>query len=121
MSYTSSNKLGKFIRAQKDQLPTDSQSNVVYKIICGTDKQTGRFLNTRIMEQESYQQKHSATIQHSVITDHRISLSYKFDSNGIEISDTEKVLNKTLISEMINIQKTTFKFADRHGFFKSVI
>ena len=36
------------------------------------------------------------TVEHSVITDHRISLSHEFNWNKVEILDREKVFNKRL-------------------------
>lgn len=107
MAYTSQNKLNKFIRVQKDQLPTGSQSGVVYKITCKNCEasyvgQTRRFLNTRVLEHKNHITRN--TTQHSVITDHRISESHDFDWDNVEILDKENVLNKRL-SEMIFIRK----------------
>jgi hypothetical protein len=108
MAYTGLNKLSKFIRAQKDKLPPDSHSNVIYKINCKDCEasyvgQTGRLLKTRINEHRNHINRN--TTQTSVITDHRISLSHDFDWNGVEILDEEMILNKRLISEMIFIGK----------------
>lgn len=43
------------------------------------------------------------TTNHSIITDHRLSFNYEFKWDEVEILDKEPVLNKQLISEMINM------------------
>ena len=82
LAYTGFNKLNKFIRAQKDKLPLNSHSNVVYKIDCEDCEasyvgQTERLLKTRINQYRNHINRN--TTQASVITDHRISLSHDFN------------------------------------------
>ena len=106
MAYTGLNRLSRFIRAQKDILPQESRSNVVYRINCNDCEasyvgQTGRLLKTRINEHRNHINRN--TTQTSVITEHRISLSHDFDWNGVEILDEETILNNRLISEIIFI------------------
>jgi len=108
IAYTGLNKLNKFIRAQKDKLPLDSHSNVVYRIDCKDCEasyvgQIGRLLKTRINEHRKHINRN--TTQTSVITDHRISLSHDFNWNSVKILDEETILNKRLVSELIFIGK----------------
>ena len=45
------------------------------------------------------------TIQHSVITQHRMDLGHNFNWDEVHILDKEQILHKTLLSEMIHIKK----------------
>jgi len=102
----------------KDNLPTSSQMNVVYKLNskdCNVSYvgQTSRLLKTfcwqqsgikiRITEHKSHINRN--TTVHSVITDHRISLSHEFDWENVEILDRERYLTKRLISEMLHSKR----------------
>jgi len=58
LSYFSLNKLKKFIRAHKDNIPSECKNNVVYKINCSECDasyvgQTSRMLKTRVSEHRS--------------------------------------------------------------------
>jgi len=45
------------------------------------------------------------TIQHSVITQHRMDLFHEFDWDNVHILDKEQILHKRLLSEMTHIKK----------------
>jgi len=98
-------KLNKFIKVQKDILPTLSRPNVVDKINClNCDAsyvgQTKRILSTRIGEHI----RRNFT-QSSVITDHRLLFTHEFDWDSVKVLDEEMNYKKRLISEMIHIKK----------------
>lgn len=66
MAYKGINKLKKSIRVQKDELPTLSHFNVVYRLNykdCNASyvRQTGRILKTRIKEHKPHQLGHDTT------------------------------------------------------------
>ncbi|XP_071644559.1 uncharacterized protein [Temnothorax longispinosus] len=108
LSYYSVNKLNKFIKVQKDALPTFATSNVVYKIFfrnCDASYvgQTGRQLKTRISEHRNHINRNGSS--HSVITDHRIQNDHDFDWDGVEILDHERFYHKRLISEVLYIRQ----------------
>lgn len=67
IAYTVTNKLNRIIKNQKDPLPAQKLSNVVYKINCGDCDasyvgQTGRQLNTRIKEHRQNINRPSSSI-----------------------------------------------------------
>jgi len=108
ISFYSINKLGTVIKGHKDTLPNSSQMNVVYKLNCKDCNasyvgQTSRLLRTRITEHKNHINRN--TTVHSVITDHRISLSHEFDWDNAEILDRERYVTKRLISEMLHIKR----------------
>ncbi|KYN40057.1 hypothetical protein ALC56_05544 [Trachymyrmex septentrionalis] len=75
VAFHSPNKMGKYIKVQKDTCPLTSKSNVVYKISCNNCDasyvgQTGRQLKTRIAEHRNHI-RHKASAR-SVITEHRL-------------------------------------------------
>ena len=107
LSFFSLNKLNKFIKAQKDVLPTQSNKNVVYKISCRNCDasyvgQTKRQLKTRISEHRSH--IHRNTTTQSVITEHRLNSDHEFDWENVEILDKERYLSRRLVSEMTHIK-----------------
>jgi len=65
--------------------------------------QTKRISNTRLSEYRGHTRRNS--IQHSVITDHRLKSKYEFDWDNAKVLDEEMNYNKRLISEMIFIKK----------------
>jgi len=106
--FYSTNKLGTIIKGHKDNLPTSSQINVVYKLNCKDCnafyvRQTSRLLKTRIAEHKNLINR--STTLHSVITDHRINLSHEFDWENVEILDRERYLTKRLVFEMLHIKR----------------
>jgi len=108
LTFSGINRLSKFIKVQKDPLPTLFHSNVVYKINClqcdaSYVGQTRRFLKSRIDEHRSHIRRN--TSQTSVITEHRVNLLHDFDWENVEVLDEEAHYNKRLISEMIFIKK----------------
>jgi len=107
-SYYSLNKLGTFIKGQKDSIPKLLQTNLVYKLSCKNCDatyvgQTGRTLKTRISEHRNHINRN--TTSQSVITEHRINFSHEFNWDNVEILDKERFLSKRLISEMIYIKR----------------
>lgn len=110
LAFTGINKLSRYIKGQKDKLPTCMRSNVIYKINClnctaSYVGQTGRTLKDRISEHRNHINRN--TPQSSVITEHRREFLHKFDWDHVEIMYQEAHLNKRLISEMIYIKKQT--------------
>ena len=108
VAFRSPNKMGKYIRVQKDSCPSTSKSNVVYKILCNDCDasyvgQTGRQLKTRIAEHRNHI-RHKASAR-SVITDHRLSHNHDFQWDNVLILDEEPSYRKRLISEMLHIKK----------------
>lgn len=108
LAFSSNNKLNKFIKVLKDDLPAYSRTNVVYKINCLNCEasyvgQTRRQLLKRINEHRDHIKRNTAQI--SVITEHRLNCSHEFDWGKVEILDEETNYNKRLISEMIFIKK----------------
>ncbi|KAM0724705.1 hypothetical protein ACS0PU_009089 [Formica fusca] len=108
LSYCSLNKLSCFIKVHKDVLPSASCTNVIYMINCADCDasyvgQTGRRLQTRIGEHRNHIRRNSTVS--SVITDHRLEFDHDFDWDHVRILDSEKYLNKRLISEMLFIRR----------------
>lgn len=108
LAHKSFNKLNIFIKAQKDLVPPQSQSNVVYKINCADCDasyvgQTSRLLKTRITEHRNHINRN--TTNTSVITEHRINFLHEFDWDNIKILDKEKFWTKRLISETLHIKR----------------
>jgi len=94
----------------KDQLPTSSRSNVVYRIDCSNCdasyvEQTKRLLKNRISEHRNHIKRNSNRV--SVITNHRITFEHEFDWN-VRVLDDETNYKKRLISEMIHIKNQKY-------------
>jgi len=100
------NKLRNIIKAYKEPLLNLCKKNAVYKLNCNNCEATyvgqTKRLKTRIAEHRNYIKRNTST--HFVITDHRKISDHDFDWNNVEILDVERNLNKSLISEMINIK-----------------
>jgi len=82
LSFFCLNKLNKFIKVHKDQLPTSSRSNAVYRIDCSNCDasyvgQTKRLLKNRISEHKNHIKRNSNHV--SVITNHRRTFEHEFD------------------------------------------
>jgi len=108
LAFTCYNKLNKFIKVQKDPLPSSARSNVVYQIDClecdaSYVGQTKRVLQTRVGEHRSHIRRNSAQL--SVITDHRLQAGHDFNWDNVKVLDQESNYYKRLISEMIYIKK----------------
>jgi len=91
------NKLTKFIKIYNDPLPILTHSNVVYRINCLHCKasyveQTRGLLKNRIDEHRNHIKRN--TTQTSVITEHRLEHSHKFDWENAIILDEEVHYNK---------------------------
>ena len=74
-----------------------SQSNLVYKIDCkdcdaSYVEQTSRCLKTHISEHRNHINRN--TIQHSVITQHRMDVFHEFDWDNVHILDILVLYNK---------------------------
>lgn len=107
LSFYSLTKLDKFIKVQKDPLPTLANKNVVYKINCSHCDasyvgQTKRKLGTRVDEHR--RQINWTNNNISVISEHRLQYNHDFDWKRVQILDTESFLSKRLISEAIYIK-----------------
>jgi len=107
VAYVGCNKLNKIIKTQKDPLPFENHSNVVYKINCRDCDasyvgQTGRRLITRIKEHRSNINRVSSS--HSVITEHHLT-GHDFTWNNVQILDEEPSYIKRHISEMLHIKQ----------------
>jgi len=107
IAYYSLNKLGWIVKPQKDNLPIDSNKNVVYRLCCKNCNasyvgQTKRRLTTRVTEHKNDINKKSS--KHSVITEHRLELNHEFDWENPTILDKEKFYYRRLTSEMIHIK-----------------
>ena len=61
-----------------------------------------RKLKTRIAEYKNHINRSAST--YSVITNHRLHHSYKFDWENIKVLDNERFLNKRLISEILHMK-----------------
>jgi len=86
VSFYSPNKMGKYIKVQKDICPYTFKSNVVYKISCNNCDasyvgQTGRQLKTRITEHRNHI-RHNTSVR-SVITEHRYDRDFQWDNVNI--------------------------------------
>ena len=95
LAYIGINKLNTSIKTQKDKLPSQLHSNVVYKINCqNCDASYGPkwLLKARINEHRNNINRN--TIQHSVITEHRTEHNHDFDWNNIKILQEEQGFNK---------------------------
>jgi len=96
------NNLGKFIKVHKDTNNLYSNNNVVYRISCKDCDayvgQTKRQLRTRMKEHSNNIKLD--TSKHSVITEHILKFSHKFDWDNIKILDTESNYYKRSISEI---------------------
>jgi len=111
LSFSCHNKLSRFIKVQKDSLPSSLRSNVVYQLNCQNCNasyvgQTKRALSVRVNEHRSHIIRNSS--QQSVITEHRLLYKHDFDWDNVQILDEETNYNKRLISEMIFIKKQKF-------------
>ena len=107
ISFFSVNKLGRFVRVLKDPLPAHEHCDVVYKISykdCDASYvgQTSRLLKIRVAEHRCHINRN--TIQHSMITDHRINYNHNFDWDGARVLDSEPFRFRREISEMIHIK-----------------
>lgn len=96
------NKLYNYIKFHKVILFKTSYSNVVYKINCSNCNasyigQTIRQLRIKISEHHI---RWKAT-NRSVLTDRRLEFNQYFDWYGVKILDSEPLLKKCLISEMV--------------------
>ncbi|KAL6433579.1 hypothetical protein ACFW04_006577 [Cataglyphis niger] len=94
--YFSLNKLHRFIKVHKDQIPKASSSNIIYKINCDN-------CDASIKKHRNYIRRN--TPSHSVITDHRLRHNHEFKWNNVKILDIELIYNKRLISEMLFIKR----------------
>jgi hypothetical protein len=108
IGYRCLNRLGRFVKAQKDKDTSTVTNNVVYKINCNNCDasyvgQTKRKLNTRIKEHINNIKLDSS--RHSVISEHIIHCNHSFDWKNAIILDTEPRYYKRLISEMIHIKE----------------
>ena len=108
VAFHSPNKLGKYIKVQKDICPRTSKSNVVYKISCNNCDasyvgQTSRQLKTRITEHRNHIRYNTSS--RSVITEHRRQHDHDFQWDEVEILDEEPCYRKRLVSETLNIRK----------------
>lgn len=108
LSYTSLNKLNKFIKVHKNYIPANFKTNVVYKINCSDCDasyigQTSRMLKTRISEHKSQINRNYVTP--SVVTNHRLQYDHDFCWNDVRILDETPFYNRRLISEMLHIKK----------------
>ncbi|KYN29879.1 hypothetical protein ALC57_00670, partial [Trachymyrmex cornetzi] len=108
--FRSPNKIGKYIKVQKDKCPPTSKRNVVYKISCNNCNasyvgQTGRQLKTRITEHRNHIKYNAST--RSVITEHRLQYEHDFQWDNVRVLDEEPYYRKRLTSEMLNIKKQT--------------
>lgn len=108
LSFFSLNKLKKFIRAHKDNIPKKCKNNVVYKLNCSDCDasyvgQTSRMLKTRISEHRS--QINRSVTNYSVITNYRLLFYHDFCWNDVEVLDEIPFHNKRLISEMLHIKR----------------
>jgi len=63
-----------------------------------------RQLKTRILEHHYHISRN--TIIQPVITEHRLQFNHDFDWEDIKILDSERLLGKRLVSEMMFIKKT---------------
>ena len=105
VSFHSPNKMGKYMKVQKDICPHTLKSNVIYKISCNNCDasyvgQTGRQLKTRITEHRNHI-RHKTSVR-SVITEHRLQCNH--DEDNVKILDEEPCYRKRLISKMLNIK-----------------
>jgi len=125
LAFFSLNKLGWMIKVQKDDIPTDYNKNVIYKLEYNVVYKLGcaqseasyvgptcRLLKTRIDEHQSHIRRN--TNQNSVITEHRLKFSYDFVWNNVEILDEKIHFNKRIISEMVYIKKQSFGLNLQH-------
>ena len=127
VSFHSPNKMGKYIKVQKDICPHTSKSNVVYKISCNNCDasyvgQTGRQLKTRITEHRNLI-RHNTSVR-SVIMEHRLQYDHDFQCDNVKILDEEPCYRKRLISEMLNIKKQRNSLnlqTDTEGFHKAYL
>jgi len=107
LAFFSLNKLGRMIKAQKDDIPIGCNKNVVYKLECKNCDvayigQTKRRLHTRINEHRNDINKINSN--HSVVTEHRLENNHEFDWDNPTILDKDKLYYRRLISEMIYIK-----------------
>ncbi|KYQ53643.1 hypothetical protein ALC60_02916 [Trachymyrmex zeteki] len=127
VSFRSPNKIGKYIKVQKDKCPPTSKRNVVYKISCNNCDvsyvgQTGRQLKTRIAEHRNHIKYNTST--RSVITEHRLQYDHDFQWDNVRVLDEEPCYRKRLTSEMLNIKKQTVSLnlqTDTEGLHKAYI
>ena len=100
--FHSSNKMGEYIKIQKNICPYTSKSKVVYKTSCNNCdasyfRQTGRQLKTRITEHRNHI-RHNTSVR-SVITEHRLQYDHDFQWDNVRILDEEPCYGKRLISD----------------------
>lgn len=106
LAFVRQNSLGRYVRALKDPLSRQTNTDVIYRIDCTNCNasyvgQTGRQLRTRIKEHQQGNQNNANT----VIGDHRTVNGHEFNWDGVRILDVERSWHKRLISEMIHIKK----------------
>ncbi|KYN18632.1 hypothetical protein ALC57_09050 [Trachymyrmex cornetzi] len=108
VAFKAHNNLNSIIKLGKDQLKTNEQKGVVYKINCKECDvsyvgQTKRKMGTRIFEhqQDTKNKKHCS----SVLAEHQMNNGHNFNWDDIKIMDREQYLFKRLTSEMIFIKK----------------
>jgi len=107
LAFFSLNKLGRMIKAQKDDIPVGYNKNVVYKLECKNCDvayigQTKRRLHTRINEHRNDINKINSN--QSVVTEHRLGNNHEFNWDNPIILDKDKLYYRRLISEMIYIK-----------------
>ncbi|KYN29541.1 hypothetical protein ALC57_01006, partial [Trachymyrmex cornetzi] len=108
VAFKAHNNLNSIIKLGKDQLKTNEQKGVVYKINCKECDvsyvgQTKRKMGTRIFEhqQDIKNKKHCS----SVLAEHQMNNGHNFNWDDIKIMAREQYLFKRLTSEMIFIKK----------------
>ncbi|XP_025269898.1 uncharacterized protein LOC112639584 [Camponotus floridanus] len=107
LSYTSLNKLNKFIKVHKDCIPSNYKTNVVYKINCSDCDasyigQTSKMLKTRIFEHRSQINRNHVTP--STVTSHRLQCDH-FCWDDVQVLDETSSYYKRLIYEMLFIKR----------------
>jgi len=108
MAYKRINNFRGFNRDYEDVYPKLFHTDIVYKIDCRDCEasyvdQIDRCLKTCINEHRNHINWN--TIQHSIITKHRINHQHDFDRENIKMLDEERMLNKRLISKMTHIKQ----------------
>jgi len=106
--YKLTKKLNTLIRLDKDKLPNNERTNVVYKLNCNNCNatyigQTKRHLHTRVKEHINNIKLHATN--YSVISKHKIETGHDFDWKNPKILHNEKNVRKREIAEMMFIKK----------------